>query len=311
MTTTEEQSLLVKYRPKTFDEVVGHVSQVKALKKAVETRASHAFLFTGPSGVGKTTLARIAAAGVGCDSPQEIDAATYSGAEDARAVTANLMYKPMGGSARAIIVDEVQALSKQAFQALLKSMEEPPAWVYWFLCTTEAGKVPAAIKTRCVTIDLKPIVSTKLTELVEQVAEAESIELAAGVAQVCGKQAEGSPRQALANLALCREAKGPKEAARLLEAEVKQAEGIELARLLMGGRADWGDICELLERVKGADPEGMRHVVRAYATKVAMNPKDDPQLESALAVLDCFSTPFLRTEGVSPLVLACGRLMVG
>ncbi len=130
------EPLHLKYRPKDFDEVVGQDAVVKSLQQAVKNNAGHTFLFTGLSGVGKTTLARITAATVGCVSSNliEIDAATHTGVDDMRDVTFSLKYKPIGvGSVKVIIVDECHMLSKSAWNSLLKVLEEPPAWVYWML----------------------------------------------------------------------------------------------------------------------------------------------------------------------------------
>jgi DNA polymerase-3 subunit gamma/tau len=303
-------TLLTRHRPTTFEEVIGHATQVKALQRAIKERSTHSYLLTGPSGVGKTTLARLTAAALGCKVPQEVDAATNTGVDDMRAITATLPYKPLDGASKAIIIDECHAISKQAWQSLLKSLEEPPAHVYWMLCTTEPTRVPESIKTRCIRIDLKPVATTVIRELLGDVCKRDKLDVAADVLDLCAKEAHGSPRQGLANLGACLEAKGVKGASKMLAAVVQEAEAVELARLLMNG-ADWSEVTELLGRLKDANPEGVRHVVRAYMTKVILNPRSNDQVEPAFAVLEEFSKPFPSSDGLSPLVLACGRLLLG
>jgi DNA polymerase-3 subunit gamma/tau len=211
-------SLLKKYRPQTFNTVLGHAAAVRSLEAAIKNKRSHAFMFTGRSGVGKTTLAYITVAALGCDPDNlvEVDAATHSGVDDMRSVTGGLLYHPLGGSAKAIIVDECHKLSDSAWNSLLKKVEDPPEFAYWVFCTTEPTKVPDTIRSRCLHYDLKPIGYLILVGLVSAVAELEHMNLADGIAGLCAKEAEGSARQALANLGKCADAKSQAEAAELL-----------------------------------------------------------------------------------------------
>lgn len=306
--------LVNKYRPNAFDEVVGHDVQLRSLKNALKKGSAKTFLFIGPSGVGKTTLARIAAKEVGChpQDREEIDAATHTGIEEMRAVTARLLYKPLGeGSVKALIVDECHALSKNAFQSLLKILEEPPPWVYWFLCTTEPTRVLPTIKTRCLTVSLAAVPPSKLGELYDFVCDQERIDLPGDVGDLIIKEAGGSPRQLLVNLAACAVAKSMDEARRLLQAPDGTAEAVELARLLIKGAA-WRDIQVALGKLPpDLNPESARHVIRAYVTKVVLNAKSPDQAGYALEVLDPFLQPFHASDGVSPLVMACGKAVLG
>lgn len=308
-------TLITQFRPKTFGEVIGHPKVVKALENALEKKAARAYLLTGDAGTGKTTLARLAAAKVGCKPGdiEEIDAATNTGIDEMRAVTERLAYKPIGSEVKAVIVDECHALSRQAWQSLLKILEEPPSWVYWFLCTTEAGKVPKAVVTRCFPVNLKPVDGDVLFNWLINLIEENKLfpkmkeDTVDGIAGVCVDNAMGSPRQALSNLSLCLTATSKKEAAALMGSAADSPEAVELARALIQ-RQPWSKVQGLLKGMKDANPESIRHVVRAYVTAVALG---NPKAGSALEILDLFSQPFPSTDGISPVVLACGKLILG
>jgi DNA polymerase III subunit gamma/tau len=304
-----EQSIETKYRPQDFKEVIGQDAVVKSLENAIAKKLGTAFLFIGPSGVGKTTLARIAALELGCrpEDLQEIDAATKTGIDDMRAVMDDLMYRPLGeGTIKAVIVDEFHMLSKNAVTALLKTLEDPPSWVRWFLCTTEATKVPVAIKTRCLTYQLKEVRTDDLIDLLDSTDEAK--ELHKDIIRLCAKEAGGSPRQALSNLGVCLVAETAAEAAELLRSAGDAPAAFDLARALMNG-ANWDEVRGILANLKETSPESVRHVLRAYMTKVVLEPKNAKGAENAFAILEAFAEPFNSADGISPLVLACGRLV--
>jgi DNA polymerase III gamma/tau subunit len=315
-------SLLVKYRPTRFEDVVGQDATVRSLKGVLGKNSAHAFLFTGPSGTGKTTLARIAAKQLGCtetEEVREVDAATYTGIDAMRELTATLNYKPRrkasGAEGKlALIVDEAHALSAQAWKALLKSVEEPPPWIYWFFCTTEPGKVPATIRTRCLAYALKPVSSNDLYDLLDKVAEKEGIlkgEIGGKIIDLCAKEAGGSPRQALANLAACAEAKTRAEAVELLHSAEDSPEAFELAQLLDKGKAPWTQVRDLLLGLTETNPESVRQVVRAYMTKAALGAESEKAWGHRLEVLDAFSKPFNSGDGITPVILAAARVLFG
>lgn len=304
-------TLITKYRPQTFDDVVGQDAAVRALRASVAKRSARAYLLTGPSGTGKTTLARIVAAELGCAPAdlEEIDAATHTGVDDMRAVTAQQQYRPLGGGVRALVIDECHMLSKSAWNSLLKILEEPPAHVAWFLCTTEPTKVPKTVVTRCLACELRPVASSVLEELLGGVADAEKMDADGQVLRLCARQADGSPRQALSNLAVCAAAKSAQEARELMRSAEESAEAVDLARLLVK-RGRWSEAQELIGRLSEVSPESVRHVVRAYVSKVVMSAKSEDQAGYGLEVLDAFSEPFHPSDGVAPLLLACGRLLL-
>lgn len=307
-----ENSLITKYRPNTFAEVVGQDATVRSLKKAVENNSASTFLFSGDPGTGKTTLARLTAKALGCPDNEriEIDAATNTGIDDMREITSTLIYKPLGeAKVKVLLVDEAHALSKSAVTSLLKATEEPPEHVKWILCTSEVGKLPVAIKTRAAHFTLKAVSVDDLVGLLERVVSGEKLKIAEDIIDLCAAEASGSPRQALSNLTVCQGAASFAEAKELLRSAVESKEAIDLARALFKG-ADWGEAQKLLAKMKEINPESARHVVRAYATTIALTSKKEADAGRALEILDAFSTPFYSSDGISPLVLASGRVLL-
>lgn len=310
-------SLIIKYRPQKWEEVVGQEEIVRALRARVHARDTHSTLLIGESGCGKTTLARIAAMELGAVPATlvEVDAATFTGIDAMRKLTEMLRYVPIGGETLVFIIDEAHRLSSNAWDSLLKAIEEPPDWAYWFFCTTDAGKVPQTIVTRSLRLTVARLSwQVLLEQLLLPIADAEKIEVLDEVLGVCSRAANGSPRQALNNLAVCAEARDAKEASRLLqEAEEADEEApVKLARLLVNG-GKWVDhYLPLLNQIKDNDtnPESVRHIVREYATKAALGATQEQKAQRLCAILDNFSVPFSRYDGITPLLLACARTVL-
>lgn len=297
-----------KYRPKRFADVIGQRSLVLSLESQIHRDTSHSFLFTGPSGCGKTTLARITASKLGCKKGgmTEVDAATNTGIDAMRGLTSTLHFAAFGKSGKkAIIVDECHALSTQAWQSILKNVEEPPAHVYWFFCTTNAAKVPPTIKTRCATYNLKLVETILITGLLEDVAEKEGLSIDDEVIHLCSREANGSPRQGLVNLAMCLDCKSKEDAKTVLNTILDQKDVIDLCRLLIGKkRPTWHQLMSQLKDIEGVDPEGIRIIVMNYFAKAVQNSTNESQTTRLLHVMECFREPFDRTTKMAPLILA-------
>lgn len=299
------------YRPRELCDVVGQDVAVRALEGVIKREESRAFLFSGPSGCGKTTLARIASHLMGCVDRNvvEIDAATNTGIDAMRKVQELTLYRPFGKDKwRALIVDECHALSKAAWQSLLKIVEEPPEYVAWFFCTTEPTKVPATIKTRCTSIALKSVPETDLRKLFTRVAEAEQIRMERDVRDVVIREAEGSPRQLLVNMATCRGAKSRKEASELLR-DVRESDGVaELCKFLMQ-RGSWSRAAGILAALEDELPESVRIGVCNYLGGALRRAKSDREACSILAIMEPFAAPFGFGADKAMLALAVGRAM--
>ena len=214
------QVLARRWRPQTFDEVVGQEAVTRTLKNALQQgRVAHAILFAGPRGVGKTTTARILAKALNCDSgptPEpcnqclncreitagaavdcvEIDGASHTGVEHVRDLQEQLIYQPVRGRTKVYIIDEVHMLSLSAFNALLKTLEEPPPKVVFILATTEPHKVPPTIHSRCQRYDFRRIGQGLLAERLRAIAEAERVDVAPEALAALARAADGSLRDA-------------------------------------------------------------------------------------------------------------------
>ena len=215
-----------KYRPQKFADVVGQDVAVKILTKAIlKDRVGHSILFTGTRGVGKTTLARILAKTLRCENRQpneyepcdkcesclnfskdsqidviEIDAASNTGVDDVREIIESCRYKPTTGKYKIFIIDEVHMLSKSAFNALLKTLEEPPEHVKFLMATTEIFKIPETILSRVLRFDLKNVDSVLISQYLSTVCNRENISVGADALSLVARFANGSIRDSLSIL---------------------------------------------------------------------------------------------------------------
>lgn len=221
------QALYRKYRPTVFSDVVGQEHITDILKQEIiDGKLSHAYLFTGTRGTGKTTCAKILSRAVNCLSPKdgnpcgecdmcraanegeitdivEIDAASNNNVDSIRELRDQIAFPPTAAKYRVYIIDEVHMLSISAFNALLKTLEEPPAYVVFILATTEVHKLPATILSRCQRFDFRRIEPSRICERIMTVAEAEGLKVTDAAAQLIASISDGGMRDALSALDLC------------------------------------------------------------------------------------------------------------
>ena len=236
------QALYRKWRPKTFSDVVGQEHVTETLQRQVaEGRLSHAYLFTGTRGTGKTTCAKILAKAVNCEHPEngnpcnkcssclgiesggfldvmELDAASNNGVDHVRALRDEAIYSPAQVKTRVYIIDEVHMLSIAAFNALLKILEEPPEHLMFILATTELHKVPATILSRCQRFAFRRILPREIVGRLNYIAEQEGIDLRPDGAELLAHIADGALRDALSLLDQCAAAGGTIDSAAVLDA---------------------------------------------------------------------------------------------
>ena len=215
------QALYRKYRPTNFNDVIGQEVIIRTLQNAVvNNKISHAYLFSGPRGTGKTSIAKIMAKTVNCLEPKngipcckcvnctqienkqttdviEIDAASNNGVDEIREIRNKVNLVPSTGKYKVYIIDEVHMLTAGAFNALLKTLEEPPAHIIFILATTEAHKIPATILSRCQRFDFKKIPENKIVERLEDISKKENIEITSEALHAIAQLSDGGMRDSI------------------------------------------------------------------------------------------------------------------
>ena len=271
--------LNIIYRPKTFNELFGHSEILESLRNLFKQETiPHAFLFSGPSGTGKTSIARIIANMLEADKSDiiEVNIANTGGVDFARELNEIAKYPSLFGKSKVFILDEVQQLTKEGQNAILKLLEDSPKHSYFILATTDPQKLLPTLKNRCLSFTLKSLSNKDIESILVYVTTLEKIELTEDVLNLLVYKAEGCPRKALVMLDQVKDIKDFEKVCTLLADELESEQDvIELCRMMIKRpRVNWKDLVKTCENIN-IDSEQIRIVIAGYLAaclKTADNP---------------------------------------
>lgn len=298
----EKLPLHLKYRPRSFDEIIGNISLIESLKTVLEKDSClSTFLLQGPSGSGKTTIARIIAKVVGARGQdiKELNISNTRGIDAARSIIENARFMPFGGSKKIYILDEIHKSTADFQNAFLKILEEPPKNTYFILCTTEPEKLLKTVRNRCTIYQVQSLRRSELIKLIKKILieegrrkfPKEAVEKIAVVA-------EGCPRQALVILGSVIDMENSKIIGAINDFSIHKENVIELCRALLG-KETWKDIVKLLKNID-EEPENIRYSVLGYMSNVLLNKRSD----RAFLIINEFSDSFIYSKKAG-LISAC------
>ena len=295
-------SLYLKYRPRRLERVKGNLNLIKTLRALLEQEdCPRTFLLHGPTGCGKTTIARIMATklgSIGIDI-REINSADFRGIDTIRDVIQKSQYMPVESKCTVWIIDECHKLTGDAQNALLKILEDTPDQVYFILCTTEPQKLLPTIKGRCSQFQVKPLSEDEMLSLLKSIVLREEDELSQEVYDIIIRDSTGLPRNALQILEQVLKAPEDERIQVAEQAQFEYSQAIELCRALMN-RSAWKVINKILLGLKEQEAESIRRIVLGYCQTIILK-TDNPLCG---LIMEEFINPFYDS-GFPQLVFAC------
>lgn len=260
------------HRPKTFKAVLGQDKAVQMLESLLaKEKVPHCLMFVGPSGCGKTTLARIMRDKLGCQGVDfaEINAADFRGIDLVRDLRKRQDLAPLLGTCRVWLIDEAHKLTGDAQTAFLKMLEDTPDHVYYFLATTDPGKLIKTIHTRSTVVKVEPLKPKVMQELLQKVADKEEVKISEEVLQRIVEVSEGSARKGLVVLHQILDYEDEEDQLNAILSSDHKAQAIQIAQALFNPQTRWLDMAKILKEVEG-DPESIRYLVLGYASKILL-----------------------------------------
>ena len=296
-------NLYLKYRPKEFDQIVGNKDVVDYLKEVMKDIAScpHVFLFHGPTGCGKTTLARIVSKKLGCSEVdfREINTADFRGIDTVREIIRNSRYHSLGGGVRVWLFDEIHKMTGDAQNALLKLLEDPPEHSYFILCTTDPAKLLPTVRGRCIELPVIPLNDRQMFRLLRNIVKEEGKKVEKSIYDQIILDSFGLPRNALQILDKVLRVSSEHQLESAKRSAAEHSESIELCRALIGN-SSWKKIRTILNGLKDQEAESIRRHVLGYSQSVLLGGEND----KAALVIQEFWEPFYSI-GFPGLVYAC------
>lgn len=266
--------LYKKHRPKRFTDLIGQDTNVKILSSMVKRESvPHCLLLTGPSGVGKTTVARILRKHLKCGLRDfnEMNCGDIHGIDAVREIRRRMSLRPISGVSKIWLIDEAHKLTNDAQNAFLKMLEDTPKHVYFILCTSEPNKLIRAVRTRPTTIDFKPLSTNDIKTVCKKCAVKEGLNYSTKVYDKIAEVSDGSARLALNILESILHTTKESEALAAIEGVAVEPQAIELCRLLLNTNIKWSAVSKVLKGLKEEQPETIRRMMLSYMSTVILS----------------------------------------
>lgn len=286
-----------RYRPKSLSDVVGQPEVCKVLQNHLDNGTTpHTCLFYGPSGTGKTTIARIIARAIGSKSHdlQEYNSADLRGLDDVRAIRDDMWSRPMHGKTKTWILDEIHGTNNFFQEAFLKMCEDTPDQVYFFLATTHPQKIIPTLKNRCALFEIKPVSAKLIQKRLEFICKEEKVETPSSeVMDTIAEMSEGSLRLAIQTLEKVLKLKTDDEQLAIICNTEEKKEIIHLCRKLLDPRSKWAEVSKIIKGLE-IEPESARYTILAYMGSVLLG--GGKLAGRARAIIGIFEDTFMYTK---------------